>query len=408
MKKLRNEQKGIIFIILILVIILVMSLFFAYSLKTNKVTEALEHDTLLRTLFVVENENGNALFSDVIVYDTSTKKAAVINLPGYTGAIYQSLGRTDRLDQVYNELGIESYRTEVQKLLGIKVPYTSVVKLDDFIKLCDMFGGMRVFIPSPIDCVSEDGERWLLPSGAVNLDGDKIAVYLRYRDEEETEESIQDRYQNVMGAFLIGLHDQSFKIFNKEQNFRKYADCIQTNLADYEEETLYSEISEIDTESLIKQTITGSLRNVDLRSGGNQQLLFPLNNGEFIKEAVKQTTYMLMSSDGTMSNRIYVLEIQNGTKTQGLARRTATLYQNASYDVLSAVNADSNDYAETVIVDHIGNEAVAKQVGELIRCTNIKQAEEMEEGSSTDSMVDFTVILGRDFNGAYVIPGASY
>ncbi len=403
MKKLRNEQKGILFIALIVIVIAALSLFFARSLKTNSVEDALEHDTLLRTLFVVQNDDGSVLFSNIIILDTSTKKAAVINLPGYTGAIFQSLGRTDKLEAVYNELGMASYRTEVQKMLGISIPYTTMVRLEDFIRLCDMFGGMRVFIPSPIDSVSQEGERWLLPSGAVTLDGDKIAVYLRYRDEEETEESIQDRYQNVMGAFLTGLHDQSFKIFNTSKNFKRFSVSLNTNLADYEEETLYSEISQIDTESIIKQTITGSLRNVD-----GQQLLFPLNNGEFIKEAVKQTTYMLMSSDGTISNRIYVLEIQNGTKTQGLARRTATLYQNASYDVLSAVNADSNDYAETVIVDHIGNEAVARQVGELIRCTNIKQADEMEDGSSSDSMVDFTVILGRDFNGAYVIPGASY
>lgn len=403
MKKLRNEQKGLLFIALIIIVILAMSLFFARSLKTNTVKDALERDTLLRTLFVVQNEEGNALFSNVIVMDTSTKKAALINLPGYTGAIYQSLGRTDKLESVYNVLGMASYRTEVQKLLGISIPYTTMVKLEDFIRLCDMFGGMRVFIPSPIDCVSEDGERWLLPSGAVTLDGDKIAVYLQYEEEDETEDTIQDRYQNVMGAFLTGLHDQSFKVFNTKQNFRRFSVNLNSNLSDEEEETLYNEISQIDTESIIKQTITGSLRNVDC-----EQLLFPLNNGEFIKEAVKQTTYMLMSSDGTISNRIYVLEIQNGTKTQGLARRTATLYQNASYDVLSAVNADSNDYAETVIVDHIGNEAVARQVGELIRCTNIKQADEMEDGSSSDSMVDFTVILGRDFNGAYVIPGASY
>ena len=403
MKKLRNEQKGLLFIALILVVILAMSLFFARSLKTNNVKDALERDNLLRTLFVVQNEDGKVLFSNVIILDTSTKKAALINLPGYTGAIFQSLGRTDKLEEVYNELGMASYRTEVQKLLGITIPYTTMVKLEDFIRLCDMFGGMRVFIPSPIDCVSENGERWLLPSGAVTLDGDKIAVYLQYEEEDEAEDTIQDRYQNVMSAFLTGLHDQSFKIFNTKQNFRRFSVNLNSNLADEEEETLYNEISQIDTESIIKQTITGSLRNVD-----GEQLLFPLNNGEFIKEAVKQTTYMLMSSDGTISNRIYVLEIQNGTKTQGLARRTATLYQNASYDVLSAVNADSNDYAETVIVDHIGNEAVARQVGELIRCTNIKQADEMEDGSSSDSMVDFTVILGRDFNGAYVIPGASY
>ena len=403
MKKLRDEQKGILFIVLILVIIAALCLFFMRTLKTNTVEDELERDSVVRVLFVVEDEHDNSLFSNVLIYDSSTKKAAVINLPGYTGAIFQSLGRTDKLEQVYNELGINSYKTEVQKLLGITIPYTTIIRLDNFIKLCDMFGGMRVFIPSPVDCISDDGERWLLPSGAVNLDGDKVAVYLKYRQAEEDEDSIQERYQNVMGAFLTGLHDQSFKIFNKTSNFEKYSDCFTVNLNEDETETLFSVISELDSESIIKQTITGSLRNVD-----NQQLLFPLNNGEFIKEAVKQTTYMLMSTDGTISNRIYVLEIQNGTKTQGLARRTATLYQDASYDVLSAVNADSNDYAETVIIDHIGNEATAKQVGELIHCYNIKQAEEMEDGSSGDSMVDFTVILGRDFNGTYVIPGASY
>lgn len=404
MRKLRDEQKGILFIVLILVVIIGLGIFFAYSLKTNSVKDALAKDSLTRVLYVVEDDNGESLFSNVLICETSTHKAAVINIPGYTGAIFQSLGRTDKLKKVYEELGMTSYKAEVEKLLGIKIPYSTVIHLSDFIKLCDMFGGMRVFIPSPIDCVSESGERWLLPSGAINLDGDKIAVYLRYRTEEETEETIQDRYQNVMGAFLTGLHDQSFKIFNKKQNFKKYADCLDTNLDDEEEETLYSVIAEIDPESIIKQTITGSLRNVD-----NQQLLFPLNNGEFIKEAVKQTTYMLMSADGTLTSRVYVLEIQNGTTTQGLARRTSTLYQDASYDVLSAVNADSNDYAETVIIDHIGNEAIALQVGELIHCSNIKKVEDLEPGNSvSDSMVDFTIILGRDFNGTYVIPGASY
>ena len=115
MKKLRNEQKGILFIALIVIVIIALSLFFARSLKTNSVEDALEHDTLLRTLFVVQNDDGTELFSNVIILDTSTKKAAVINLPGYTGAIFQSLGRTDRLAQVYNELGMASYRTEVQK-----------------------------------------------------------------------------------------------------------------------------------------------------------------------------------------------------------------------------------------------------------------------------------------------------
>ena len=135
----------------------------------------------------------------------------------------------------------------------------------------------------------------------------------------------------------------------------------------------------------------------------------PLNNGEFIKEAVKQLTNMLKSEDGTITSRVYVIEIKNGTEIQGLARRTSTLYKDASYDVLAAVNADSQDYEQTVIIDHIGNETAAKNVGELIRCTNIKQIDSTTEVKdyTSEAKVDFTIILGKAFNGRYVVKKSS-
>ena len=51
MKKLRNEQKGILFIAIILLVILAMSLFFAKSLKTNKVEDELEHSVFSESDF---------------------------------------------------------------------------------------------------------------------------------------------------------------------------------------------------------------------------------------------------------------------------------------------------------------------------------------------------------------------
>jgi len=399
MRKFRDEQKGAIFIVIILLIVAVVVGIFMFSLRTDAVEEVVKSDSLLKVLFVVEDDDGSVLFSDVIANYPVFNKAAVINIPGNTGAIYRSLGRVDRIDRVYQEKGIDSYRTEVERMLGLSVPFYVVINLDCFVKLTDMLGGLRVFIPAPVDCRADDGTRWLLPSGAVDLDGDKILTYLKYRDSEETSSDVQDRYQNVMTAFLTGLHDRNFIIF-RGGNFRKYAECMSCNVSDSELRTLFSVLSQVDTESVIRQTITGSIRNVD-----GQQLLFPLNNGEFVKEAVKQTTGMLVSTDGTVPSRTYVLEIQNGTTVQGLARNTSILFQNASYDVLSAVNADSNDYEETVIIDHIGNEDIAKMVGGFIHCTNIRQADsETEAGiSSDDARVDFTIILGKDFNGRYVV-----
>ena len=398
--KIRDEQKGVIFIALIILIVIAISIVFAFSLKTNTVEDALKEKGIMRTLIVVEDKDSSMLFSSVLIYNPTSQKAALVNLPGYTGAIYQSLGRVDKLEKVYSDAGITAFRNETEKLLGMTIPYYAILTLDSFIKISDYLGGMRVFISEPVDCVSKNGERWLLPSGAINLDGDKITTYLHYRLEEETESDVQERYQNAMAAFITGLHDKKFIIFNKE-NKKRYLDFIKTNLNEDEETTLFEAIADVDAESIIKQTITGSLRRVD-----GQQLLMPDNNGEFIKEAVKQTTNLLASTDGTLTSRVYVLEIQNGTTTQGLARNTAILFQNASYDVLSPVNAPRNDYEETVIIDHLGNMDVAKIVGDFIHCTNIREAtpEEEAESSSLDAGVDFTIILGRDFDGRYVVP----
>jgi hypothetical protein len=164
---------------------------------------------------------------------------------------------------------------------------------------------------------------------------------------------------------------------------------------------LYDLISDMNSESIIRQTVTGPSRVVD-----GQLLLFPLNNGEFIKEAVRQTTNLLVSSGEILASRIYVLEIQNGTSVQGLAHNTSILFQNASYDVLSAINADRSDYEETIVIDHIGNKEMAKMVGDFIRCSNI-QEEKIDDSLVVDedvAKVDFTIILGKDFDGRYVRP----
>ncbi len=398
MKKIRDEQKGFIFIILIIVIILITSLIFSLSLKTNVVKEKMKQNQLIKVLFVIQDDDDSALFTNVMICNLESKKAGLINIPGYTGAIFRSLNRTDRIDMVYNENGISDYKREIENLIGLGIDYTIEITLDNFIMLTDYLGGMRIFISEPIDIISENGERWLLPSGSVNLDGDKINTYLHYRLEDESGYMIQERYQNVMSALISGIHEKKFIIFNKN-NFKKYEPMFKTNLKSEEIELLMQVIADADSETLFKQTITGSLRNVD-----GQILLTPLNNGENVRNNVRQVVNMLTPSGNVLDSRVYVLEIQNGTTVQGLARNTSILFQNASYDVLSAINADRNDYEETIIIDHLGNAEVAKMIGDFIHCTNIQEPNfNMEEEDNSRADVDFTIILGKDFNGQYVV-----
>lgn len=397
--KFRDEQKGAFFLVIIFLIILSVILFMAVSLRTDAIGERLADDQVIRVLSVMDDGENNVIFSNVLIYYPVSKKAAVVNIPGNTGAIYQSLGRVDRIDKVYEEKGIETYRKEIEKLLGCNIPFHMVFKLNDFIYLTDILNGLRIFNPSPVDTVSESGERWLLPSGAVNFDGDKISTYLKYHIEDENPSDEQERFQNVITAFFSTLHDKRSYIASGNVFSKKVLKLIHVNLDKDDSFRLLGMISEMDAETIVRQTVTGRVRIVD-----SQKLLFPLNNGEFIKEAVKQSTNMLLSSTGTYASRVYVLEIKNGTTVQGLAHNTSILFQNASYDVLSAMNADSNDYEKTVIIDHIGNKEIAAMVGDFIHCTNI--VEEEVDLSNTESEtaadVDFTIILGKDFDGRYV------
>lgn len=400
-KHLRDEQKGFIFLLLIFVIIVGVSVYMYALLQKDSVIEELENDEVLRMLFVIEDENKEILLTNVLVYYPVLKKAAIVNIPNHVGAIYDSIGRVDRIDAVYKEKGIMTYKQEIEKLIGYKISFYTILSERNFSKITDMLGGLRVFIPAPIDVLTETGDRCLLPSGAVNLDGDKIYSYLNLNIPDEPYLDVQDRLQNITNAFFSSFYEKKSIIFKKNRIFYKYYDLMNVNLDKKNALKLYDLISDMNSESIIRQTVTGPSRVVD-----GQLLLFPLNNGEFIKEAVRQTTNLLVSSGEILASRIYVLEIQNGTSVQGLAHNTSILFQNASYDVLSAINADRSDYEETIVIDHIGNKEMAKMVGDFIRCSNI-QEEKIDDSLVVDedvAKVDFTIILGKDFDGRYVRP----
>lgn len=391
-----SVNKGSIFLVLIFMILAITAVVMIFALQTDTVGDMLKNDELVKILIVLKKE-GTPICTDVLIYYPVSRRGALFDIPGNTGAIFSSIGRTDRIDQVYVEKGIDIYKSEIQKLTGTSIPFTLEIDLEDFSVLTDLLGGLRVFVPTAVDYISTDNQRILLPSGAVTLDGDKIADYLTYALPEDTNSDIQDRKQNAVVAFFSALNTNKSTVFNKKV-FPFFGQHIQSNV---DEEGLYkllSEISAIDAERLMPQTVLGASRIVE-----GKTLLFPYYDGQLIKDVFKQTTTALVSASGQVASRVYVLEIQNGTTVQGLAKNTAAILQGAGYDVLSTINAESNDIDSTMIIDHIGNEAEAKVLADFILCENIVTEEvKTDDELEADSLVDFTIILGKDFDGRYV------
>ncbi len=392
--RIRNEQKGVIFLVFIVLILVALGTVVYFSLRTDPVQENLKSDPVVKTLIVIEDE-GKALFTDVFIFYPESGKGALVSIPGNTGSIFQSLGRVDRIDAIYAEKGMDEYRNEIQRLIDMKLSFMLKISLDDFIRFTDLSGGMEVFIPSPVDARGPDGELWLMPSGAVTLDGDKVRSYMTYRLEDETESEVQERRQNMVVALLSAIKRCKTYMFRKD-NIDDFTSCFWSEVDKEGLTELLRMISEVDCERLTLLDVTGQNRNVD-----GKLLLFPFRNGDFIKEVVKRTTSSIVSESGVSNTRSYVLEIQNGTRVQGLAKNTSILLQGAGFEVLNVSNAPNNDYEKTTIIDHIGNRDAAKSIGDFIRCTNIIE-EEVSESSDETPNVDFTLILGRDFDSRYV------
>jgi calcineurin-like phosphoesterase len=118
--------------------------------------------------------------------------------------------------------------------------------------------------------------------------------------------------------------------------------------------------------------------------------------------------------EGALTERVFTVEVLNGTSTAGLAGRTADLLRGFGYDVITIGNADRSDYENTEILDHSGYEDMSRTFADIIRCRNIRfespGRENIELGmemsiQNLEYHSDFTLIIGKDFNGRYVTDG---
>ena len=348
------KVKELIFITCVFVFLIAASLVLFLKLGSHSEVTRLSEKDVLNVLFVID-DGGEAISTNLISYYTGNNRGSMIDIPANTALILQSLGRTDGIGAVYHEKGLPEYTKEVEKFLNLALPFQVKIDLKDFAYFTDMLGGISVFIPNSVE-VKTETDLYLLPSGYVKLDGEKILQYMLYEENDEDAGAVALRKQNAVLAFLT------------------------------------------DTERVVPQRVSGALKT----TADGKELLFPVNDGAQIKEVVKQTLSSLASEEGVVLERVYVLQILNATDRIGLAKNTSEIFQSFGYDVASIDNAkELRD--KTIVIDRIGNTAVAKVVADVISCENILSPETSEEFSGTESAVDFTVILGADFNGTQVV-----
>jgi anionic cell wall polymer biosynthesis LytR-Cps2A-Psr (LCP) family protein len=338
------------------------------------------------------------------MYYPRTRKAAIFSVPGEVGRILRSINRVDRIDRVYDPARIGFYEAEIENLLGLDIDFYAVFTSESLVRLVDLLEGVDIFISSPV-AIYDTGGLVFFPSGLTRLDGDKARSWISYRNPQDEDDDASFRRQRFFIGLIKRLRQRS-DIFSTPVLAGIFGETMKTAMSPKTWQRVFSEFAGIDTDRLNVQTVGGARREVS-----GQTLLIPWYEGSQIKEFVRHAlTSLTRQVEGSEDERIFTVEVLNGTTTAGLAGRTTELLRGFGYDVISTGNADRNDYERTLIIDRSGLQQVAEGFAGVIRCENIRREAPLREeiggmgmtAQSLEYRADITLIIGRDFNGRYV------
>ncbi|MDR2102267.1 MAG: LCP family protein [Treponema sp.] len=402
----KNKNDASLLLLGAIVVLLGASIFFAVLLlRSDPIEEALSGDRVINTLFVIERDK-KPLGTYVLMYYPATKRAAIFDIPGELGLIIERINRVDRIDTLYDPQRISSFEREIEALLNIDINFSMVFEAENLGKAVDLIEGVEIFIPARVE-IFKQANSILFPSGVTRLDGDKAQVYVTYELPEEAGEVAHFRRQKFFLGFFKRLGEQN-EVLKKPAIAQYYQSLIRTETSHRTRMRLFDEFTHIDTDRVSIQSVGGNVREVS-----GQTLIFPYYDGNLIKEIVRQTLGGLTrQTEGSDTERVFTVEVLNGTTLNGLAGRTAELLQGFGYDVISIGNADRSDYESTLIIDRSGYADVVKTFGNIIRCENIQFETPSQDNPGEEMNLqnfeyrsDFTLIIGRDFNGRYVSGG---
>jgi anionic cell wall polymer biosynthesis LytR-Cps2A-Psr (LCP) family protein len=388
MKRVSLDKSSVLlFLIIGILAAMLVSLFF--SLRSDAVDQALKSDRIFNIAVVVERE-GKPVSTEVFFLYPSNGRGALLDIPGETGLIIKSLNRVDRIDVLYDKRRPRLYFEEVAGLLDASVPFWIVMDERGLTTAVDLLEGLEMFVPVKINLPGPP--RAFLPQGAIVLDGDKTAQFAFYKDPDETDADTMARRQKLFQSLVRRLGEKAAWI-TRPDVFPTFRKSMRTNLKNDGLKRLLLELSKLDSDRLVLQRVTGVYRNVD-----GKRLLFPHYDGELVRDIVKQTLNALANSGSSSpADKIFTIEILNGTPTKGLAKKAAEIFQSFGYDVVSIDNADKEDYEQTQIIDRFSNADAAKNIATVIRCSSTSR----RAAAQGEAVADFTIILGKDFNGRY-------
>ena len=450
-KKKHPILRGILkfFLVIILLIILFVGGFIGYStykygwgwtglIKTavGSTVEKPEELEEFRALILGVSKDISVDLTDTIIiasYNPATQKATLLSIPRDT-FVGESRARADSYDKInaiYQKEGAEGTLKRVNKLTGLNIKNYIVISNNALVELVDEIGGVEFDVPMNMYYTSKKQGLYInLKKGKQKLNGEQAEGLVRFR--KSNKNGVYTTYSAEYGnddfgrmrtqrEFIKAVAKQTLKA----KNITKIGELIdivkrnvKTNIKDWNQVKEYIPYAvEFNTDNLQSENIPGDSRRIPAGTGlwffladeeKTEELVEELFKNEGTKDSEDENTVSenTTSNSNTLSNTTsngssskdtanekskskIKVEILNGSGDSSLLSKAKNALKKEGYNVYKT-GKTSTTQVTTIINKSKLSESITSNLKSTLGTGVIAS-------SSTESKVDVTIIIGKDY-----------
>lgn len=377
----------------------------------------------IKVLILGVSTDTDAELTDTIMiasYNPNTQKANLLSIPRdtFTGKNTKKAVASQKINSLYNiNKTPDKTLAAVNELTGLDIKYYVVVKTEALIKLVDAIGGVKFNVPMRMKYTDTSQDLVIdLEEGEQVLDGDKAEQLLRFRHNDYQKGVGMTSYPSEYGDndfgrmrtqrdFIIATLKQTLKpsnIFKIGQILEIANENVDTNLELSFVKDYIPYAVELNTENITSATLPGTTPDVSTTNGvsifvadkkASKELIQSMFYSDVTEENEDNTisnNTTSISTTTTQTAEDISIELLNGSGDNSKIEEAKKLLEEAGYNVKRTGKTSS--IAQTVITNKkdVTDENL-KNIKQVLGKGNIST------NKSSTSLVDVTIIIGKDF-----------
>ena len=377
----------------------------------------------IKVLILGVSTDTDAELTDTIMiasYNPNTQKANLLSIPRdtFTGKNPKKAVASQKINSLYNiNKTPDKTLAAVNELTGLDIKYYVVVKTEALIKLVDAIGGVKFNVPMRMKYTDTSQNLVIdLEEGEQLIDGNKAEQLLRFRHNDYQKGVGMTSYPSEYGDndfgrmrtqrdFIIATLKQTLKpsnIFKIGQILEIANENVDTNLELSFVKDYIPYAVELDTENITSATLPGTTPDVSTTNGvsifvadkkASKELIQSMFYADVTEENEDNTisnNTTSISTTTTQTAEDISIELLNGSGDNSKIEKAKKLLEEAGYNVKKTGKTSS--IAQTVITNKkdVTDENL-KNIKQVLGKGNIST------NKSSTSLVDVTIIIGKDF-----------